>query len=312
MIEHTTWFIWRALHAQHTELSQRLGLINDMSNQTPKRFEYQFQPYHARIMLIVAIVGLILLRLMLTVDWLTILISSGFVVTLGAIVVLILMSGSLNGARWAYQVAHVIYHDLHEGRYDLLSLSPLGVLGALWMITRRQSRMNYVVAFFQTVGFALFLAMVVVGLLFIHTLLQGPPTLFLSQPILGSIFTIGLVILIFYLDFVQAIIIGYLCGIYFASIASSMTLAQSSAMAVTMSIQLATYIMAGLVAFLGAIASTFVFRETSDATLLLIALAFVATAYMFREVAIRFLWRTILIRFAVTHSEFSEFRQQIP
>lgn len=310
MIEQTTWLIWGALHAHHTKLSQRLKSFNDASELPPT--EFRFQQYHIVIALVISIVSLIFLRLILTVDWLTILVSSGFVMTLGAIVGLILMSGTLNGSRWAFQVANVIYQDIHEGRYDLLSLSPLGVLGALWMITRRQSRMNHVVAFFQSVGFALFLAMVIVGLLFIHTLLQGPPTLFLSQPILGSVFTIGLVILIFYLDFVQAIVIGYLSGIYFASIASSLVLAQSMAMVVTISIQLATYMMASLVTFLGAIASTYVFRETSDATLLLITLAFVATAYMFREVAIRVLWRTILTRFAVTNGEFSEFRQQIP
>jgi len=310
MIEQTTWLIWGALHAQHNELSQRLDSINDAPQQIITRF--QFQRRHAQIALVIAIVALIFLRLILTVDWLTILVSSSFIVTLGAIIVLVLLSGTLNGARWAYQVAQVIYHDLHEGRYDLLSLSPLGVLGALWMITRRQSRMNYVVAFFQTVGFALFLAMLIVGIIFIHTLLQGPPTLFLSQPILGSVFTIGMIILIFFLDFVQAIVIGYLSGIYFASIASSLPLAQSSAMAITVAIQMATYIMAGLVGFLGAIASTYLFRETSNAAVIAIPLSFIGTAYIFREVAIRVLWRTILIRFSVTHIEFSEFRQQIP
>jgi hypothetical protein len=310
MLEQTTWIIWGALHAHQSEFSQRLGEIHDASEQPVTQFQYQRR--HGFAFVLVSIIVLIVLRLILTVDWLTILISNSFILILGIIPVLILMSGTLNGTRWAYQVANVIYHDLHEERYDLLSLSPLGVLGALWMITRRQSRMNYVVAFFQTVGFALFLATILVGLLFIYTLLQGPPTLFLSQPILGSVLTIGLVILIFYLDFVQAIIIGYLSGIYFASIASSIALAQSSAIFITASIQIATYIMAGLVAFLGAIISTYLFRQTNDATLLLISLVFVGTAYVFREVAIRVLWRTILIRFSVTHVELSEFHQQIP
>lgn len=310
MIEQTTWLIWGALHAQHTDIAQHVDSVANELDQPVVRF--QFQRHHAQIALVIAIVVLIFLRLILTVDWLTTLVSSSFVVTLGLIGVLVLMSGSLNGVRWAYQVSQVIYHDLHEGRYDLLSLSPLGVLGALWMITRRQSRMNYVVAFFQTVGLALFLAMLTIGIIFIHTLLQGPPTLFLSQPILGSVFTIALVILIFFLDFVQAIVIGYLSGIYFASIASSLPLAQTTAMSVTFAIQLATYCMAGLVAFLGSIASTYIFRETSNAAVIAIPLSFVATAYIFRELTIRVLWRTILIRFSVTHIEFSEFRQKIP
>ncbi len=307
MIEQTTWLIWGALHAQYTDLAQRLDSITDESDQSQTRF--RFQRHHAQVGLVIAILVFIFLRLILTVDWLTTLVSSSFIVTLGLIGVLILMSGSLNGVRWAYQVSQVIYHDLHEGRYDLLSLSPLGVLGALWMITRRQSRMNYVVAFFQTVGLALFLAMLTIGIIFIHTFLQGPPTLFLSQPILGSVFTIALVILIFFLDFVQAIVIGFLSGIYFASIARSLTLAQSTAMSITFAIQLATYLMAGLVAFLGAIASTYLFRETSNAAVIAIPLSFVATAYIFRELVIRMLWRSILIRFSVTHIEFSEFRQ---
>ena len=310
MMEQITWLIWGALHTHHTEFNEHLDSIHDEPEQPAAHF--QLKRHHIYALLLISILALIFLRLILTVDWLTIFVSSGFVVSLGTIGLLILLSGSLNGARWAYQVSNVIYHDLHEGRYDLMSLSPLGVLGSLWMITRRQSRMNYVVAFFQTVGLALFLAMILIGLVFIHTILQGPPTLFLSQPILGSVFTIGLVILIFYLDFVQAIVIAYLSGIYFASIATSMILAQTSAMFVTLSIQVGTYLMAGLVAFLGAIASTYIFRENSNATSLAIALAFIGTAYLFRELAIRVLWRTILIRFSVTHSEYSEFRKQVP
>lgn len=310
MLEQTTWLIWRALHSQQPDLSQQLSSVDDVSEQSSNRF--QLKRYHVLATVGVILVGVVILRWIASVDWLTTLLSSGLVVGLGGIVFLILMSGTINGARWAFQIAQVIYHDIHGGRYELLSLSPLGVLGALWMITRQQSRINHVIEFFQTVSFALFLAMLLVGLIFIYTLMQGPPTLFLSQPILGSVLTIGLVILIFYLDYVQAVVIGHLSGIYLASISRSLITAEISAMAVLIAIQIATYAMALLVAFLGAILSTYLFREARDAEILLTVIMFVGTVYTFREIAIRLLWRTILTRFSVTNVEFAEFRQRSP
>lgn len=311
MLEQTTWLIWRALHSQPPDLSQHLSSVVDDASEQPSS-QLQLRRYHVVALALVILTGLMLLRWISSINWMTTLLSSGLVVALGGVVFLILASGTINGARWAFQIAQVIYHDIHDGRYELLSLSPLGVLGALWVITRQQSRMNRVVEFFQTVGFALFLATILVGLVFIYTLMQGPPTLFLSQPILGSVLTIGLVILIFYLDTVQAVVIGHLSGIYLASIASSLMIAEISAMGVLIAIQVVTYVMAGLVAFLGAILSTYLFREARDAGMLLTVIMFVGTVYMFRELAIRVLWRTILTRFAVTNVEFAEFRQRVP
>ena len=303
-----TWLLWQALK---TPPNQALPMMSQASPTSPSR-RFQLRRFHILAIVLFLIFGCIGLQSIGSVDGLTILLSSGLVIALGLIGFLILASGTLNGARWAFQVATIMYHDIHDGRYELLSLSPLGVLGALWTISHRQSKVNKIIAFFQTIGFALFLAMLFVGLIFIYTLLQGPPTIFLSQPILGVVLGFGLVTFAFYLDYVQAIVLGHLNGIYFASIADTVIVAEVSAIAVLLAIQIGTYVIGGMVAFLGAVLSTSLFQQTTDAIGLLISLAFIGTAYLFRELAIRLLWRMILTRFAVTHVESSEFHQQIP
>lgn len=233
--------------------------------------------------------------------------SSSLAIGLFSIVGLILLSGTINGAIWTFQVATVMYRDLQEGRYDLLSLSPLGVLGALWMITRQDSRASRVVEFFDYLVIVLFFTMIFTGSMFIYTLVQGPPTIFLSQPLIGSLLTVGFFVLVFYLDYVQAQVIGHLCGIFLASMMDSESNAEVASVTVLVLIQFGAYLIAGLIAFLGAIISQFIFRDGSDASLLLIAVLFVGAIYAFREVTIRILWRSILMQFAVTHSEYREF-----
>lgn len=309
MIAQRTWLIWRALHTPPPKLGKQLQAMRYTDDTPAPRFEVQ-RRHIAGVGLAIGI-GLLLIGWIGSVDWLAIAVSGGLIVLIGVILLLVLASGTLHGVRWAFQIATVVYHDIHAGRYELMSLSPLGVLGALWMMTHQPNRINRVVAFFETVGLALFLAMTLVGLVFIVTLVQGPPTVFLSQPILGNVLAIGLVILFFYLDYVQAVVIGHLSGMYLAAVASSLTMAQGLAMVTVIAIQVATYLMAGLVAFLGAILATFLFERTGDATLLLISLAFGGTAYAFREVAIRVLWRTILTHFAVTNVEFADFQKAV-
>lgn len=311
MIPQTTWLIWRGLHTPPTQLGQQLQTMRDTDDTPIFRYQFQLQRRHITWIGIAIVLGLLLIGWIGSVDWLAIAVSSSLIMLIGIIIFLVLASGTIQGARWAFQVATVVYLDIHDGRYELMSLSPLGVLGALWMITRQHNHLNRVVAFFQTVGLALFLAMTLVGMVFILILLQGPPMIFLSQPILGSVLAIGLVIFFFYLDYVQAVVIGHLSGIYLAGVTSSLMMAELLAMATVIAIQVATYILSGLVAFLGAILATFIFEHTSDATLLLISLAFGLTAYGFREVAIRVLWRTILTRFAVTNVEFAEFQKAV-
>lgn len=308
MIEQKTWLIWRALHRQPTELGQRLDDMRDDEDEHPTKFKCRY----LWLGLGAVIIGLIILRWVASVDWLTITLSNGLILIFGSIIILILASGTLNGARWAFQVATIVYRDIHEGRYDLMSLSPLGVLGALWLMTHQHNRMNRVVAFFQTVGLALFLALILIGVIFIYTLLQGPPTLFLSQPILGGVLIVAWAILVFYLDYVQAIVVGHLTAIYLASVATSLQIAEVGSVVLLLGVQIGTYMFASLVALLSAILATFLFQNTRDASLVLVAIAFVSTSYLFREVVIRVLWRTILVQFAVTNVEFAKFRQALP
>lgn len=309
MIEQVTWLIWRALHTPPADLDQLRDLVP--RNDIPITRRFTLKPKIIALALLILTVGLICVVWMVSIDWLMVTLTSALVIALAGIIGLMLASGTINGVRWAFRVAMLVYRDIHEGRFELMSLSPLGTLGAIWAMTHQRTRINHVVAFFQTVSLALFLAMVMVGLAFIFTLLQGPPTIFLSQPILGSVLTIGYVILLFYLDYVQAVVVGHLSGIFIASIAPSLTIAQVATTLTVIAIQVATYLMAGMVAILGAIAATFLFSRTGDASLLLIALAFVSTAYVFREVAIRALWRAILMKFAVTTVEFTDFHQAI-
>ena len=311
MIPQTTWLIWRALHTPPTKLGQQLQVMRDTDDTPIFRYQFELQRRHMAWIGLAVMLGLLLVGWIGSVEWLAIAVSSSLIIVIGLIIFLVLSSGTLQGMRWAFQVATVVYLDMHAGRYELMSLSPLGVLGALWVMTRQHNQFNRVVAFFQTIGLALFLALTLVGMVFILILIQGPPMIFLSQSILGSVLAVGLVILFFYLDYVQAVVIGHLSGIYLAAMTSSLMRAEFLAMATVVAVQVATYVMAGMVAFLSAITAQFVFEHTSDATLLLISLAFGLTAYGFREVAIRVLWRTILTRFAVTNVEFTEFQKAV-
>lgn len=298
-----TWILWRSLQAPPPDFIARQS--QSLPEQAPLNLNL---PRIRYVLIALGIIALILILLSTsTAEGL-----HGLVTVLGIFLLsaglLILLGGTINGAYWAYHSAKVMVTELESGRYELMSLSPLGMLGALWLISKRYDQTSRLITFFDYIRIGLLIVVVFTGVLFFYALFQGPPIVFLSQPILGNLLLIGAIVLLLYLDYIQAVIIGHLSGIFFAAQSPSSSIAQLSGISVAVGAQFMSYFMAGIAIFLVSIVAEAIFAYSRDALVVAIIVTLLVFVFLAREFTIRILWQAILKQYAVSNIEHQRFQ----
>jgi hypothetical protein len=122
---------------------------------------------------------------------------------------LMLLSGTFYGALWAVGVSGTILHERSTGTYDLLCLTPEGTFGVNWTICLgclhqgdAFRHVNSQEAW--TIRLMLMIPLIITGNLALNRLLTNSPVALLWMAVL---------VLLFYLDHIQSIIMGTLFGL---------------------------------------------------------------------------------------------------
>ncbi len=131
----------------------------------------------------------------------------------------VVLAGTASGWAAATRIASLIYHEKAHHRYDLLLLTPPGVLGVHWAMVTRTMRdqpvlrwMRWLPAgFYLMIGFPVLALLVTAVLTSIFWIFTGERGMMVTS-VLQLVWLITVIALL-YSDYVQSVVLGVLIGI---------------------------------------------------------------------------------------------------
>lgn len=212
---------------------------------------------------------------------------------------LVLFGGTLSGWAAATRIAKTIFREQEKARYDLLLLTPPGVLGVHWAIVTRNLRDDRLLRWLRWLpsGFFIFVGFLLFGLLI--GIITTSFLWLLNDSVLGfsALFQVsaGLLVLgILYADYLQSVVMGVLIGILLPTYAK--TQAENSAYALAsacfFSVQALYYLIFGFVG-LWLTVQVIVPALVQGRQFIAVIVLAISLAVMFasREIVVRWLWR---------------------
>lgn len=212
---------------------------------------------------------------------------------------LVVLAGTLSGWTAATRIAKTIFREQEKARYDLLLLTPPGVLGVHWAIVTRNLRDDRLLRWLRWLpsGFFIFIAFLLFGLLI--GIVTTSFLWLLNDALLGfsALFQVSaglLVITILYTDYLQSVVLGVLVGILLPTYAR--TQAENSAYALAsacfFTVQATYYLVFGL-SGLWLTAQVILPALVQGRQVIAVIVLAICLAVMFasREIAVRWLWR---------------------
>jgi hypothetical protein len=133
--------------------------------------------------------------------------------------IFVVLAGTASGWASGTRIASLIYREKAKRRYDLLLLTPPGVLGVHWALVTRTMRDQPILrwmrwlpsGFYLMIGFPLLALLVTAGLTGIFWLFSNERGT-MGDNILQLVWLLSLVALL-YNDYVQSVVLGVLVGI---------------------------------------------------------------------------------------------------
>lgn len=215
-------------------------------------------------------------------------------------IMLVLFAGTVSAWLATQRIAGAIFREQEKGRYEMLLLTPPGVLGVHWAIVTRLLRDDRLLRWLRWLpsGFYIFVAFPLIGLL-VALVLTSFLWLFSENNTLGvtAFFqaSTGLVLIVMcYSDYVQSVMIGILVGILLPTYArrQAENAAYAVASAAFFSMQMCFYLvygMGGLALIMEVVRPAL--REARYAIVLGVVIASLVFMVLLREVVVRWLWR---------------------
>lgn len=247
------------------------------------------------------------------------LVAGGWVLLLGLIVMIpvIPLTGTLYGLGMAVQVAGVIAREHEQGRYTLLAVTPLGVSGLNWSVCSAVYHRNRTIGQLRDTVRGLYMVMfVVVGLfLFVSVLTELlitdaiPNPIILAEALNASPFAqnsmlLGVFIAALYVDFIQSIVVGTICGMLTPLFARNATNARGGALGLYLMTQFVFYAAVGVVCLVVVPAGLTLLNMTNLLVLSFIQLTIFVVS---RELLIMGLWKRLSDEIGADIAELDEF-----
>jgi hypothetical protein len=209
----------------------------------------------------------------------------------------IVFLSAVYGLRWAMTIAGTIAREREVGMYELISLTPAGLLGSSRAIMAACMHRNESLAQIQSVG-AWVMRMAFGLVLMLSTeMLSTPIIRYDVDPLLGQVITPIYLLMLgaaVYIDHVQSIVVSELVGMLMPIYTRRRTDAALSAGAVYLLVQTACYTLTLLLGFVVLSPVMEVLPILPQLRTILLPFLRVAIFYSIREGIIRVLWRRLV------------------
>jgi hypothetical protein len=285
----TTWKLWRKLkNPVFTHPLFRLTVHNKPLARTSDR--------HLRA------IGILLLGLFFVCALFPgVLGGMGFCSFIGVPFLFVLLNGSFFGLTWSIAISRTVVREQELGTHDLLSVSPVGALGARWLIgtgclyrNRALPQANGIVRAILIIGFATLMVVALIMLLNIDPARSRSIANTERAQAMSMLIAATALIAALYIDHVQSVVLGSVIGMLAPSYANQRLDAIVWAAGLFLVLQVATYLifwLAGMIllpVLLDKLQFTGIYAEISTSILRL------AFFYFLRERLITLLWHLLV------------------
>lgn len=219
-----------------------------------------------------------------------------------------LFNGTVLGLNWVANLNGLLFRSYRNQRFDLMSITPYGVLGVYWLIAsgivHRNNRLKQVYRIVNWVV-SLVVAMLLLAslMLLFGALTAGNDVMRQTQfNVLRDVISITTLVLALWLDHIQSIVISISVGILTSRLLSQQQLQWLSPI-LFLIIQLISYIVIFITYILLRVIIIGLFGTTLLSSIL-IAISTLTILYLWREAIISGLWRLILHYHDTTPEEY--------
>ncbi|MEM9951600.1 MAG: hypothetical protein AAF846_08380 [Chloroflexota bacterium] len=266
-----------------------------------------------RVIIGIAIVFLVILTILFPIPVFPSLI--GLIIAIP--ILLVIFHGTLLGAIWVTNIAISLMMMQNSNRYDLMRVTTLSSIGIAWqfalgVIYRHDwlRRVNRVVRWVATL---ILVALIPATLLLLFSIARGNNTLLQVQQwnILRDLLTMSVIVIFFWLDHMQSIIVAFLWGLLSPTFIHDRSLARVLMPTLYCILQIGTYLVSVIIyllirAIIGVLlGSTFIGFISS---LLLGLLSF----FIIREAILSLLVRLLILRYESSVSGFQHLLRMSP
>ena len=201
---------------------------------------------------------------------------------------------------WAARIGSAIAREHEMDTYELISLMPVGALGAGWALSsahlHRSSLFRILRLLMHSIAAALIGALLTT-IPVIFTLASGSPASFG----LFLLLEYGVVVAAaFYFDHIQSLTLAYLTGMMTASIAQNRINAQLWSVGAFLLLQMFVYLLTLIIGIMGL---QVLFKNDSLIFSAVMPLAWLAIFYAIREGVIRLIWRLMARQFNASSAD---------
>jgi hypothetical protein len=282
--------LWRTLHTTPAQTSLKL-----ISRERPVEDVSLFQ----RLLTDYLPVGVIVLMVLSA--WLL-----GMVIIIG-IGLMLAFGGAFYGLMAVYSVSQAVSRHRARGHYDLMMITPPGVLGMQWAISAYALHRFEFLVMIRSVMHRLYVAVfVLIGLIFAFTMLtmsqpmtKYAPNVF-AETIAPELISIFCLVILHYLDFTRSGLLGALFGMLIPTFTEGKRETVYIAIVLYLALQLLFYMTCWIVGFETLRNIMAMAGVSSDAIHNLVRLVLMISI---REISLVVLWRWLLWRLNVTPSE---------
>jgi hypothetical protein len=282
-----SWRLWRAIF--HNSLYNFPVLLQDPGRTTPRI--WNFSSRKSVIMTTAPGIGaafiFVLFPMLIPLTMTTLFVA------------LVAFGGTLSGWIAATRISGTIFREQEKERYDLLLLTPPGVLGVHWAIVTRNLRDDRLLRWLRWLPFGAFILLAVLLFGLLIGIVTSSFVWIFSDSSMGftALFQVSLgllVVLILYSDYIQSVVIGVLVGILLPTYAT--TRAENSAYALAsacfFSLQVVYYSVFGLFGMW--LIGQIILPSLAEGQHLIPVIAaggILVATFASREMAVRLLWR---------------------
>jgi hypothetical protein len=220
-----------------------------------------------------------------------------------------MFNGTVYGVYWALSIAETILHEQEHGTRDLLCILPVGQLGATWLLaTGRLHRRDTFHQVHGTVRGLVIIGLItlclVAAIIVFNLVYSQSPPLPVRLQAFATLVTTATVLIGFYVDHVQSLIVGCLVGMIAPTYGSNRVEIRLWTFGVFLLLQACHYLLFWIVGMI-AFGSLFDLLQMQGAvSAFLLSLARLGVFFGARDIVIAQLWSSLQRRLNASEYEF--------
>jgi hypothetical protein len=296
-----TWKCWQ--YVQFPMRQHPIFQYGRQSSRIPMTINYMVKRVIQAMLAVIAILFVIVLPIPTLITTVSL--------TVALPILLILFNGTVLGSIWVTNISAIVSKTRYATQYELLQLTPLGGLGASWLlaigIVHRHDWLKRVYKIIKWVLFVILVLLALSTILLIVGLLTTDNTQLQQQQInvLRDVITLTIIMIALWLDHIQSILVAIFLGIVLPTLLPDRVYVRALSPILYLVLQTITYLISGILYVLIDIILTGLLGTTFISHIAILMLTIVSF-YLIRECLLMILLQVILVKYDTLMTDFQQ------